>query len=575
MSFTRLYSDKSIQFSRLIPHYSRRQSLNQHFSTNQFSKAHFYSTPSSCHHPHEYDLIVIGGGSGGLACAKQASSLGKSVIVLDYVKPSPRTLAKWGLGGTCVNVGCIPKKLMHQAALLGQGIKDARDFGWDIENLDSKGNNLPRHSWSKLVDSVQNYIKSLNWGHRTALKDKKVQYLNAKGTFIDRNSILTTSPKGKTKTITGDKIVIAVGGRPNQLPEEIWSKAAACLSDDLHKSVITSDDLFSLKTSPGKTLVIGAGYIALESAGFLRGLGFDVTVMVRSRVLRGFDQDIGDKIKDIMEKEGVKFLSGCVTTSLEQSGDSHPIKVYWKNNETGKLENDSFQTVMLAMGRHPLTDDLNLEKIGLERNPQTGKIVTQNPQRDQSSISNIHAIGDVVEGGLELTPVAVHAGKALANRLFGRSRAQKEAGDGQTLVPTTIFTPIEYSVVGLAEEKAVHVHGKDKIEVYHAYFDPLEYKLSSEREHGQCYIKLVCKRVSEGGYEDGGEVEPSDERVVGMHILGPNAGEMMQGFAVAMRLGITREDILETIGIHPTCAEEIVKVNISKRSGVDPTVSGC
>ena len=217
-------------------------------------------------------MIVIGGGSGGLACAKEALAVNPDlrVALCDFVKPSPHG-SKWGLGGTCVNVGCIPKKLMHTAALLGDASKDAAHCGWE-------GGSSATHSWEKLRDNSQDHIKGLNFGYRVELREKGVSYLNKLAKFVDPHTLEVTDKKG-TKTISGARIVVAVGGRPTAL---------SCPGGEL---AITSDDLFMLRTPPGKTCVVGAGYVALECAGFIKGLGqSDVKVMVLSILLRGFDK---------------------------------------------------------------------------------------------------------------------------------------------------------------------------------------------------------------------------------------------------------------------------------------------
>ncbi|KAM5148811.1 thioredoxin reductase 3 [Mantella aurantiaca] len=246
---------------------------------------------------YDYDLIVIGGGSGGLACSKEAASLGKNVMVLDYVVPTPLGTS-WGLGGTCVNVGCIPKKLMHQAALLGQALKDSRKFGWEYEEQ-------VQHNWETMLENIQNYIGSLNWGYRVSLRDKNVRYENAYAEFVEPHKIKATNKKGKESFFTADKFVVATGERPRYLG--VPGDKEFC---------ITSDDLFSLPYCPGKTLVIGASYVALECAGFLAGIGLDVTVMVRSIFLRGFDQEMAEKAGTYMETHGVKFIKKFVPTSV-------------------------------------------------------------------------------------------------------------------------------------------------------------------------------------------------------------------------------------------------------------------
>ncbi|CAM9214177.1 unnamed protein product [Ectocarpus fasciculatus] len=263
---------------------------------------------------YDYDLVVIGGGSGGLACAKEAARLGKKVACLDFVKPSVMG-SKWGLGGTCVNVGCIPKKLMHQAALLGGHAKDAPFFGWPAapEGEDGsrqeeagglaqgEGKRSVTHDWEVMVQGVQNYIKGLNFKYRTDLRSKGVEYINALGKLQDAHTVVATDKNNKERVLSCGSVVVAVGGRPNQLP---------CEGGEL---AMTSDDIFALRTPPGKTLVVGASYVALEcAAGFLTGLGVDTTVMVRSILLRGFDQGIAERIGSFMEAEGTRFLRPAV-----------------------------------------------------------------------------------------------------------------------------------------------------------------------------------------------------------------------------------------------------------------------
>uniref|UniRef100_A0A6Q2YSA8 Thioredoxin-disulfide reductase n=1 Tax=Esox lucius TaxID=8010 RepID=A0A6Q2YSA8_ESOLU len=445
----------------------------------------------------DYDLVVIGGGSGGLACSKEAAQLGQKVAVLDYVEPSVKG-TKWGIGGTCVNVGCIPKKLMHQAALLGTALKDAQKYGWQVPGT--------------MAEAVQNHIRSLNWGHRT--------------------------------TLTAKNIVIATGGRP-KYPTHVPGAI---------EHSITSDDIFWLKESPGKTLVVGASYVALECAGFLTGLGLDTTVMVRSVPLRGFDQQMAGLVTDYMEAYGTKFCWKSVPKRVAKLSCGK-LQVTWTDRQTGQDQQDSFDSVLWAIGRAPETKTLNLEKVGIKLNKESGKILVG--ADESTSVPNIYAFGDIGEGRPELTPTAIKAGKLLARRLTGQSSELMNYDN----VATTVFTPLEYGCVGLSEEEAESRHGKDSIEVYHAFYKPLEFTVA-ERDGSHCYIKVVCER---GG----------DQRILGLHFTGPNAGEVTQGFAMGFRCGATMNHLKETVGIHPTCAEELTKVNISKRSGLDPTVTGC
>ncbi|NXL97225.1 TRXR2 reductase, partial [Tyrannus savana] len=491
----------------------------------------------------EYDLLVIGGGSGGLACAKEAAQFGRKVAVLDYVDPSPQGTT-WGLGGTCVNVGCIPKKLMHQAALLGSALKDAPHYGWNIAHP-------VHHSWSVMAQAVQNYVKSLNWGHRVQLQDKKVKYLNMKGSFCDPHTVRGLTKAGKETIVTADNIVIATGGRP-KYPTHI-AGALQC--------GITSDDLFWLKESPGKTLTPFVFNVSLECAGFLTGIGLDTAVMMRSIPLRGFDQasmehltQMASLVTEHMESYGTKFLKRCFPTKVEKL-ESNRLQVTWKNADLGTEETDSFDTVMWAVGRAPDSKTLNLETVGVKTNSETGKIIVD--ASEATSVPHIYAIGDITEGRPELTPTAIAAGKLLAQRLCGHS---SELMDYDS-VPTTVFTPLEYGCVGLSEEAAVQRHGADNVEVFHAYYKPLEFTVA-ERDATQCYMKMVCLRERE-------------QRILGLHFIGPNAGEVIQGFALGIKCGATYPQLMKTVGIHPTCAEEVTKLHITKRSGLDATVTGC
>merc|ERR1712096_347306 len=430
-------------------------------------------------HNYDYDIMVIGGGSGGLAASKEAARLGKKVAVCDFVKPSPAGTS-WGLGGTCVNVGCIPKKLMHQAAILGESVKDAKSFGWE----------------------------------------------------------------GKEKTVTAGKFILATGGRP-RYPEIPGAEFG-----------ISSDDIFSLTHSPGKTLLIGASYIALECAGFLAALGCDTTVMVRSILLRGFDQQMAVKIGEYMEDHGVNMIRECVPTSIERIEEGSPgkVKVYAKYKD-GTEYVDEFNTVIFAIGRDACTGNIGLDKVGVQLNPKNGKVLAD--AKEQTSVPNIFAIGDVLDDKPELTPVAIQAGKLLARRLCGVSEGLTDYVN----ICTTVFTPLEYGCCGLSEEEANDKYGEADIEVYHQSFWPLEWTVA-HRPDNSCYCKLICSKSQ-------------NEKVVGFHYLGPNAGEVTQGFGIALKMGATKTDFDNLVGIHPTTAENFTTMEITKSSGVDASASGC
>ncbi|XP_062839113.1 thioredoxin reductase 1, cytoplasmic isoform X2 [Anolis carolinensis] len=488
---------------------------------------------------YDYDLIVIGGGSGGLAASKEAAKLGKKVMVLDFVVPTPMGTT-WGLGGTCVNVGCIPKKLMHQTALLGQALRDAPKFGWKLDDKAVK------HSWDTMTEAIQNYIGSLNWGYRVSLREKSITYENAYGEFAGPHKIKATNNKGIEAFYTAEKFLIATGERPRYL--DIPGDKEYC---------ITSDDLFSLPYCPGKTLVVGASYVALECAGFLAGLGLDVTVMVRSIFLRGFDQDMANKVGDYMEDHGIKFIKKYVPKKIEQIKKGTPglLKVTAHATEGSEIFQGEYNTVLLAIGRDACTRKIGLEKVGVKINEKTGKIPVNDVE--QTNVPYIYAIGDVLEGKLELTPLAIQAGRLLAQRLYGGSKKKCDYVN----VPTTVFTPMEYGACGYSEEKAIEKYGVKNIEVYHSYFWPLEWTVPS-RDNNRCYAKVIC-------------LIPEKQRVIGFHVLGPNAGEVTQGFAAAIKCGMTKDLLDSTIGIHPVCAEIFTTLSVTKRSGENILQSGC
>lgn len=481
--------------------------------------------------------MVIGGGSGGLACAQEASKFlhPNRVALIDYVTPTLQNTV-WGLGGTCVNVGCIPKKLMHHASLIGETLDYAKSYGWYSEMR-------PIHNWNILVSGIQDYIHSLNWGYRGKLREKKVDYLNAFARFVDQHTV-ECSAKSTTKRFTSKRFVVCIGGRPQYL--EIPGK----------EYCITSDDIFSLKNSPGKTLVVGASYVALECAGFLNGLGYDTTVMARSNIfLRRFDRQMSDMVVEYMETRGTKFIRNCNLMRIEKQKDGRLLAL-WKSSSPKDNEqpsSDVFDTVLIAIGRYPQTSKLGLENAGVLTAP-SGKIPVVN---ECTNVSHIYALGDVIEGQPELTPVAIRAGKLLAQRLYGASSEMMDYKN----VPTTVFTPLEYGSCGYTEEEAIEKHGQENIEVYHAYYKPLEWNLSLKEEN-VCYLKVITNR------ED-------CDRLIGVHILGPNAGEIIQGLAIAIRCRATKFDLDSTLGIHPTIAEEFTKLDITKRSGMDARKTGC
>jgi len=486
-------------------------------------------------HGYDYDLIVIGGGSGGLAASKEAAGRGAKVAVLDYVTPSPQGTT-WGLGGTCVNVGCIPKKLMHYGALLKESVAlDSSKFGVASET--------PKAKWDVLRQNVQDHIMGLNFKYRVNLRENSVKYLNKLAKFVDAHTVEVMDRKGNKEMITASRFIIAVGGRPTPL---------TCPGGEY---AISSDDLFSLKQDPGKVLCVGASYISLECAGFLAGLGYDATVAVRSILLRGFDRECADMIGAYMEDNHVKFKREVTVSKIDKIEDGKSkLQVTFSDGSM-----DVFDTVLVAVGRTGCTANLGLENVNIKTLEKNAKIQAT---LEQTSTPNIYAIGDVMDGCPELTPVAIKAGQLLSRRLFAPcgQPVSKETMDYKNIC-TTVFTPIEYGTVGYSEEDAFASFGKENIEVYHKSFIPLEWSLSEGRTH-QGFCKVLVNKM--------------DGKVVGIHYIGPNAGEVMQGYGVAMKTGkLTFQTIMDTVGIHPTTSEEIVTLSVTKSSGEDAAAGGC
>mmetsp|Transcript_134761 Transcript_134761/g.234231 ORF Transcript_134761/g.234231 Transcript_134761/m.234231 type:complete len:486 (+) Transcript_134761:59-1516(+) len=478
---------------------------------------------------YDYDFFVIGGGSGGLAAAKAAQALGAKVAVADFVKPSPAGTT-WGLGGTCVNVGCIPKKLMHLSSLYRETQGDVHGIGWETKSS---------HSWTDMVTKVDNYIKSLQWGAKTELRGKSIKYYNKFATFADPHTVNLAGADGVvSEKVTFKYALIACGGRPNLGG---YPGAEECC--------ISSDDIFWRPKPPGKTLVVGASYIALECAGFLAGFGFDTTVMVRSILLRGFDQDIAKQIGDYMEKHGVNFAREMVPSKFEKTEDGQ-VKVFVKDELWG-----IFDTVLVAIGRTGCAGWLNLEAAGVEYDKKQGKIAATDAEG--TNVPHIFCVGDVILNKPELTPVAIQAGRLLVNRLFGGKTKLMDYTD----IATTVFTPIEYGCVGYGEDEAKEKLGADRIVVYHCNAKPLEWNLNEEREADKGYMKIICDKES-------------NNKVVGAHILGPNAGEVIQGLGVAIKAGFTKEHLDDCVGIHPTFAEAYTTMTEVKEGDKGPSAGG-
>ena len=294
--------------------------------------------------------------------------------------------------------------------------------------------------------------------------------------------------------------------------------------------------------------------IGLECAGFLKGFGFDTTIMVRSIVLRGFDRQMATLVADSLVEKGVKMMFHTLPTSIVKDEATGKLTVTWKADD-GTKGSEEYDTVLFAIGRTALTDDLKLDNAGVKVVEGNKKVPVN--EKEETNVDNIYAVGDVIDGRPELTPVAIHAGRLLARRMFGGATQIMDYAD----VATTVFTPMEYGCVGMSEEQAIKQFGEDNIEVFHAYYKPTEFFVP-QKSVRQCYLKTVALR--EG-----------DQKILGMHYVGPVAGEVIQGFAAALKAGLTNKILLNTVGIHPTTAEEFTRLSITKRSGLDPHPPDC
>lgn len=391
------------------------------------------------------------------------------------------------------------------------------------------------HNWEMLVTNVQMHLRALNWASKSKLKKNKIDYVNAKATLLDSHTVQFKSNDG-VQSFQAENIVIATGCRPNF--GNIKGAEDCCIS---------SDDIFSRKKPFGNTLVVGGSYVALECAGLLKGLGVPVTLISNSKIMTGFDKDMAAVIRDHLSRYGITMMEN--TAPLEFIKVGKQIKaVYLEGDTKGEKV---FDDVLLAIGRKANTSNIGLENTKIKI-AKDGKIITNSEER--TNIPNIYAIGDIAYNRVMLTPVASKAGKLLANRLYGNSKILMD----YNYIPTAMFTPVEYGTCGMTEEQAIAAHGNDVV-VYHSKFTPLEWHIAPDEERPHCYTKIIC--------------EKSTDRVIGFHIVSPHASEITQGFAVAMKCGITKATMDSTIGIHPTIAEECIGVN-TKKDGKTSAVKG-
>ncbi|KZM47829.1 glutathione-disulfide reductase [Labrenzia sp. OB1] len=444
---------------------------------------------------YDYDLFVIGGGSGGVRAARIAATHGARVGIAE----------EYRYGGTCVIRGCVPKKLFVYASKFSEEFEDAEGFGWTVGE---RG-----FSWSKLVAAKDQEITRLEGLYRRNLERTNVEVHDSRAVIEDAHTVrlLTTGQK-----VTAKYILIAVGASPN---------VDAGLPGVQH--VITSNEAFHLDELPEKIVVAGGGYIAVEFAGIFNGLGVDTTLIYRGEeILRGFDMDLRTMVREEMEKKGIRVLLNDVFTGIEKHADGS-LSGKTKNGETL----DAGQ-IMFAIGRNPHTSDLGLEKAGVEMDA-SGAIKVSADSR--TNIDSIYAVGDVTNRA-NLTPVAIREGHAFADTVFGGNPWAVD----HSLIATAVFSQPEMGTVGVTQEEALSRTAN--LDIYKSGFRPMKHTLSGRDE------KMLMKMI----------VDADSQKVLGVHIVGPDAGELAQILGVTLQMGATKADFDRTIAVHPTAAEELV-----------------
>ncbi len=443
-----------------------------------------------------YDYVAIGGGSGGIASINRAAMYGQKCALIE---------AK-ALGGTCVNVGCVPKKVMWHAAQIREAIHlYGPDYGFDTT--------INHFNWDTLIASRTAYIDRIHTSYDNVLGKNQVDVIKGFARFVDAKTLEVNG-----ETITADHILIATGGRPihPDIPGAEYG--------------IDSDGFFELPALPERVAVVGAGYIAVELAGVINGLGAEAHLFVRKHApLRSFDNMLSETLVEVMNAEGPALHTHAVPKAVVKNADG---------SLTLELEDGRSQTVdclIWAVGREPATDNFNLAATGV-RTSEKGYIEVDKYQN--TSVEGIYAVGDVT-GAIELTPVAVAAGRRLSERLFNN---KPDEHLDYSNVPTVVFSHPPIGTVGLSEEKAREEYGDDAVKVYKSSFTAMYTAVTSHRQ--PCRMKLVC-------------IGP-EEKIVGIHGIGYGMDEMLQGFAVALKMGATKKDFDNTVAIHPTGAEEFV-----------------
>ncbi|KAF5234895.1 hypothetical protein FANTH_11933 [Fusarium anthophilum] len=460
----------------------------------------------------ETDYLVIGGGSGGLASARMASSkFGIKATIVENKR----------LGGTCVNVGCVPKKVTYNAAALAEAIHDAKAYGFSVEQT-------APFDWSAFKTKRDAYIKRLNGIYERNLNNDQVDYLHGWARLVSKNQAEVTLDDNSKVLVNAKKILVAVGGKPTIPPEIPGAEYGT-----------NSDGFFDISTQPKKVAIVGAGYIAVEFAGMFNALGTETHLFIRhDTFLRNFDPMIQESVTKEYERLGVKLHKRSQASKVEKDSNGK-LTITYKDDQGNESVVSDVDNLIWAIGRTPETKGIGLEEAGVKLG-EKGHILVDEYQN--TAVDNIYALGDVT-GEVELTPVAIAAGRRLAHRLFGGPEFANLKLDYSN-VPSVVFSHPEVGSIGLTEPEAIEKYGKDNIKVYKASFTAMYYAMMEPEQKGPTNYKLI--------------VAGPEEKVIGLHIMGLGSGEMLQGFGVAVKMGATKADFDSCVAIHPTSAEELV-----------------
>lgn len=477
-------------------------------------------------HGYEYDYVVIGAGSGGIASALRAAAYGAKVAVVE----------KACLGGTCVNVGSVPKKVMWNAASIAETLHDMKHFGFSGYDSDAI-----TFDWTFIKQNRDDYVRRLNKTYQRTMINYNITPLLGEATFTpdSPHTITLRSDEedgGEVTTVTAQHVLIATGGYPAVPPGE-----------GIREHAITSDEFFELEELPRRALVVGGGYIAVELAGILQALGTETFLVVRGdKAMREFDDLISDTLDEEMQRQGIEILRGtdgiCKIVTDDDADDvTNPYSTKTVTLHDGTVI-ERVDTVLVATGRQPCVERLNLPSIGIAQDPEAGHILID--EFSNTNVNGVYAVGDVC-GKVELTPVAIAAGRRLADRLFG-GPAFANAKVSFKGVPTVVFSHPPMGMIGITEKEALERYGGDNVKIYRSKFSNLYY--GPWQVEGEDKPKTAMKLVCAG----------KNETVVGLHVIGMGAEEMLQGFGVAMKMGATKADFDVCLAVHPTASEEFV-----------------